>query len=444
MKDLSAFQLIFIAVVLLMIILAGLILTGVIPVGKLGERGEKAVTLTVWGSLPKTALAKAIFDFNNNYKKFYALKYTYKDERTYEAELLDAMAAGTGPDIFLLTQDLILKHKDKAYIIPFETYDERTFRDTFLEEAELFITDEGIVAVPFAIDPIIMYWNRDLFSKAGVAAPPEYWEELVEAIQNLTEIDRVGNVLQSGVAMGEFDNVNNAKEIFSFLVMQGDNDIINPKTLEIDFGKSIFEKAGSFTSINAAENALRFYTEFSNPSKLSYCWNRALSDSKDAFIAGKLGIYFGYASEYEELKKSNPHLNFDVATVPQIKDSSVQATFGKVYAFAAPRRANPYMISKALGSIFNFVNPVNFRGDKEEYKLVPVQRSLLKAGTINPILSVSYKAAVQSRAWLEPDPAAVSDIFKSMIESVTTGKKDVKKAINDAKTLIKVELDKVK
>src|SRR5690606_38217983 len=85
------------------------------------------------------------------------------------------------------------------------------------------------------------------------------------------------------------------------------------------------------------ESALRFYTNFSNPSQESYSWNAALRNSRDAFLAGELAIYFGYASEIQGLRQQNPNLNFDAALMPQTRDVATTMTFGKMYGFAIAR-----------------------------------------------------------------------------------------------------------
>jgi hypothetical protein len=64
--------------------------------------------------------------------------------------------------------------------------------------------------------------------------------------------------------------------------------------------------------------------------------------------------------------------------------------------------------------------------------LPPGRRDLLSQNIEDPALSVFYKSAIKSRAWLEPDPQKVSDLFSSMIENVITGKKKISDSISDA------------
>ena len=103
------------------------------------------------------------------------------------------------------------------------------------------------------------------------------------------------------------------------LILQTGNDIIE----RTDEGlESVINRAVDITG-SPAESAVRFFMEFSNPSKRTHSWNRGMPESKDTFSAGDLAVYFGLASELSDISLKTPHLNFDVAVVPQIRDSNL-------------------------------------------------------------------------------------------------------------------------
>ena len=60
--------------------------------------------------------------------------------------------------------------------------------------------------------------------------------------------------------------------------------------------------AQSSSGINPAEEALSFFTQFADPSKDIYSWNRALPSADSAFLAKNLAFYFGSASETPSLR----------------------------------------------------------------------------------------------------------------------------------------------
>jgi len=160
------------------------------------------------------------------------------------------------------------------------------------------------------------------------------------------------------------------------------------------------------------------------------------------FSSGKLAMYFGFSSEYAEMEQRNPHLNFDVALVPQIKNAPFSATFGTIYGLSISK--NSPNVNMGIKAIFGFIEDDVLAELERGTGLAPVKRSLLAKNDTDPLFSVFYKSALQARAWLEPDSRKVSDIFKRMIDSVNTGQKSVSGSVGDAKTLLRAEIAKIK
>src|SRR5690606_20060493 len=114
-----------------------------------------------------------------------------------------------------IPDDLLVKHSDKLFPIPFENLSIRDFRDRFVSGGEIFLSNSGSLGLPLLVDPMVMYYNRDLFASSSVALPPANWAEVNQIVPLLSKIDARNNVLQSAISFGEFDNVNNAKDIFA-------------------------------------------------------------------------------------------------------------------------------------------------------------------------------------------------------------------------------------
>jgi len=420
----SKFQIIIIAVCVIAVLVAVLIFAGVLPGFKKGA-GGKAVEISMWGIFPEGKIRTLISDFNETNRDFFKINYSEKKSSDYENELINNLAAGSGPDIWVLTQDLILKDKDKVYPIPFASYPERNYRDNFIDSADLFISGQNIIGLPLAVDPIVLYWNKDLFSSNSISRPPQYWDEFLVDVQNLVKRDGAGNITQAGAALGEFQNVRNAKEILSMFILQADNPIVKSDTLNVVLG----ERGGNL--FDPTESAVRFFNEFSNPGKTSYSWNKALPDSDKMFIAGSLAMYFGYASELENIKAKNPHLNFDIAEVPQIRDGKIKATFARMYSLVISKKSP--QVQAAFSALLKLIDKDFSKSFSEAIGLGPARRDVLAGGTGDTFLSTVYKSTIMSRAWLEPDPAQVSEIFKNMVESSATGQLKISEAVRDAK-----------
>ncbi|MBU6430805.1 MAG: extracellular solute-binding protein [Patescibacteria group bacterium] len=382
--------------------------------------------ITLWGTIPESLFVKYLDSVNLNRKNKVLIKYVAKEASSFDAEFVEALASGTGPDAILLPQDSILRHKDKIYPIPYGTLSERAFKDTFIQEAELYLFPEGIIALPFTIDPLVMYWNRDIFTDALMAQAPSYWDEFPSLVGKITKVDSQLNILRSAAALGEFRNIASAKEIISMLIFQAGNPIVKN-----DNGKTTAVLSDRMDSaIPPSEAALRFYAEFSNPSKTSYSWNRALPLSTSYFLSGDLAVYFGFASEFDGIKIKNPNLNFDVAVVPQRRGANTKTTFGAMQGFALVKSSKK--LSSAWSAISTLANKDNLSLWTKTSGLPPVRRDLLSAGSADPVGSVFYASAIISKGWLDPNKEETNAVFQNMVESIISGKSMLDEAVHQA------------
>ena len=105
--------------------------------------------------------------------------YTQHSLDTLDIDLANAIAQGSGPDLVILPESHILKNSKLFASIPYSLISERTFDDTFTQAGDIFLTDNGIAALPFLVDPLVMYWNKDIFATAGVPTPPTTWNDLL-------------------------------------------------------------------------------------------------------------------------------------------------------------------------------------------------------------------------------------------------------------------------
>jgi ABC-type glycerol-3-phosphate transport system substrate-binding protein len=423
--------------------LAILIAVGVFAFGKASNSGEVA-NVTIWGTLPDTTVQTFLQRTEtNNILSTAKVKVTYvaKQASTFDQELAEAIASGKGPDAVMISQDAALQYLDKIVQIPYSSFSERDFKDTYVQEAELFLTETGIEALPFTIDPMVMYWNRTMFTNAGLANPPTLWSQLYSpdgVIAKINKVDVNHNILKTALALGTHGNISHAKDILSLLMFQAGSPIVERGQTGVL--RSAFSNSNSSIVQNGGSAALNFYTQFADPAKSFYSWNTGLPLSRDAFVAGDLALYFGYASELNNLVARNPNLNFDVALVPQSQSSSVNITFGKVYGLAILKStASVTGTARALIALTNS-SAQNIWSNSSGFP--PVTRDLLAQKPTNPFMAVFYTAALQSRGWLDPNRTGTDAIFGDMINSVLSGGKRPEGAINDAGAGLSQLLDK--
>ncbi len=380
-----------------------------------GGGGNAIGPVVIWGTHDPTAFATVLRQAAENESRLAQVSYVQKDASTYVEMLTEALASGTGPDLYLLRQDYVIRDSGKIVPIPYDRIGKSQFEDTFVEAGRPYLGESGVFAVPLFIDPMVMYWNRDLFASAGLAKPPQYWDEFTEAAQRMVKKDVTGAIQKAIIALGEYQNVEHAKDILALLIQQAGGQI----TLRDATGRLVPAlSARTAGATQATESALRFYTEFADPSKVDYSWNRSLPISRAAFSAGDLAVYFGYASEARFLARSNPNLNFALAPMPQIRGSARVSGIARVYALATTRGSKKPEaamtvasllagkdISRALSIALGVPSARrDVIGEREEDENQVVERESLIA-----------------RSWLDPDPEKTEAIFRAMIESVTSG-----------------------
>src|SRR3989338_9726072 len=92
----NTFQIISIAVFLIIAVVAVLVFAGVLPGFRAGIGGYKTVSLNLWGTIPKDLMDRFLSEFQKENKKI-DIKYIRKQKENYETDLINALAAGAGP-----------------------------------------------------------------------------------------------------------------------------------------------------------------------------------------------------------------------------------------------------------------------------------------------------------------------------------------------------------
>lgn len=406
-------------------VIAMLIFSGVLP-GFKAKTGGTGGTVVVWSPYPgSNELTAYVADFNKKNSSSVNLVYVSKNAETYENDLIEALATGAGPDIFFLPDNLIIKHQDKVFPIPYQTYPLRTFKDTFADAGEIFLADIGVIAFPVAINPLVMYYNRDLFSQASVSVIPKTWTDFVGASQSITKLDTNNNIIQSGLAFGEFLNVSNARDIILLLLNQAGNPVIS--RIGDKYVSSLSDSFG--VSPTPTEATFAFFTQFADQAKTAYSWNKSLPEAKDSFTAGKLATYFGFANELADLRVKNPHLNLDVSVVPQ-KNENSKVTYGRVMGLAISRNSkNP---AGAASAIYLLTDKDNDTIMANLIGWVPARRDLLGLAQADPFNDVFYKSAIVARGFTDPNYAGTLRIFKNIAQAFQIGLTVTTQALSDA------------
>lgn len=425
MKKLSTFEIVLIIIFIALALLAALIFSQIIPVGSKGKSNVAVGNVTLWSTWSSQDLQSLIGVFNQNNQTF-TLTYKQKNPATFNNDLLEALASGTGPDLVILPQQSIIGLDRRLFHIPFTTFPQATYLNTYIQGGSIFLAPDGIIGFPMTVDPLIMYYNRNMLDAANIPIPPSTWDELTADVPLITRKDASGNFTRSAVAFGTFANVLHAKDIIATLLLQAGNPIVIRNTpTQISPRRFITSLEGSSgSSSNSIETILNFYTQFSDPLKSdTYSWNNTFSSDRDAFIHEDLAFYFGSASELPIIASKNPNLNFNVAPVPQQKNTKLPITFGTVQAVAMMKTShNPataLVAAQLLSSKDFLLNLIPIM--QQSVPIAPARRDMIS--TIPPTLwgSVFYTSAFRAQGWLDPGEDQSNAIFKTLFDDIARG-----------------------
>jgi multiple sugar transport system substrate-binding protein len=109
------------------------------------------------------------------------------------ARLSTSFAGGTPPDLFLLNYRFYAQFAARGVLEAIEDRvdDSDVFQqeDFYKEAMDAFRFDDKLTCLPQNISSLVVYYNKDLFQKSGVAAPKEgwKWDDMVAAAKKLTK-----------------------------------------------------------------------------------------------------------------------------------------------------------------------------------------------------------------------------------------------------------------
>ncbi len=356
------------------------------------------------------------------------VNYYKKNIDSYEKELIDALAAGRGPDIFSIHNTWLPKHKDKLAPAPDSLISPVRFNEVFVDVAGQDFIDEGkVYALPLSVDSLALFYNKDLFNSAGLTSAPKTWADFNSAVEKLVKRDAKNNILQAGAAIGTAKNINRSTDILMALMLQSGAKMVNDDKSEASFNQNLTSAGANF---NPGQQALIFYTNFANPLLRVYTWNSSQHYSMDAFVEGQAAMMLNYAYNVPLIRARSPHLDFGVAALPQISQNSRKVSFANYWGQAVSQS------STNQGEAWRFIAWLSSQENSREYlsatKKPAARRDLIDEQKTDADLGVFAEQSLYAKSWWEVDNLAIEGIFAEMIESMVAGRSTMNDALERA------------
>jgi len=206
------------------------------------------------------------------------VKHTHVPYDDFRLKIAAAIPAGQGPDVVQLFYGWLQDYLKAKLLqpLPAEQFPAAEIERDFFPLVKQMKVDGQYYAVPTAVRSLALFWNKKLFTEAGLdpAKPPQTLDELLAMAQKLTKRDGGGNLLQAGIAldMGLQDH----HWIREVLIRQ--------------MGGQPYSADGKSVAYNnaAGHRAVGWYTDLATKQKVGEFG--FMTDGVTAFKAGKAGL----------------------------------------------------------------------------------------------------------------------------------------------------------
>ncbi len=395
-----------------------------------GGGNAQKVTIKIWKPFVDTDKMQPIITaFQQKYPNV-TIEYTKKNIENYESDLLDALAARRGPDIYSINNTWLPRYIDKSSPAPDKLYTIKEYKDTYVDVlANDLIKDNKIYGTALWVDSLGLYYNKDLLGTAGIATPAKTWLELAQHVRRITRQGATGYFDRSGVAIGTNKNVNRGVDIVYLLMLQAG---VVPWSADGSIPQFANPVTRAGNSVNPGIEAVNFYTSFSNPNTENYTWNENSDYSVDAFANGRAAYLYGYSYTRGQINSKAPNLNYDVTGVPQYNLSNPSVNYANYFAEVVSNQ------SEVKDWAWNFLKFATSKEVLDKYyntdKEPSSRRDLIELQSQDTEIGVFAHANLTAKSFYKADEIKFDGIIAEMIDNIVLKGQPVDQALSQAQS----------
>jgi len=316
---------------------------------------------------------------------------------------------GERPDLMIMHVDQIPTYVSKGQLAPMESLAEAAGikKEDYVEAPVEYSTIDGKwYGIPLDIHPLVMYYNKDLFEKAGIAAPPTNMAEFEDAIQKLTDPG-------AGVYGYVLPTLWPQQFIFPTLVWQNGGELWNgtdvaynsPEAVEmVKWMRSLVDRGISPGNVQQdGENTL--------------------------FLQGKNAIQFN--GPWMKGQFDEAGINYGIAPMPQLGKAK-QAVYAGSHSFVIPATLTDQAELDAVGDFLKYVasNSIDWAKSGQALASKPMLDSAEFKALPNSAIADSF-SYVQFAPNVLNWPTIAEPIWGEL-SSALLGEKDPQQAMDDA------------
>lgn len=381
---------------------------------KSNKSSDGVVELTYWGPLsgPDGPIMKKIVeDFNKSQDQYKVNFQIIPQTEYYKTVDLAFNGEKSIPEFMIMHGDQIATYARKGTLKELDSImGDKLSKDEYHPKGwEAATVDDKLYAVPLDIQPLMLYWNKDLFKEVGLDpdSPPTTREEFLDYAQKLTKKDKN----QYGFVV---PTLWPQQFIFPTIVAQNGGEFLNNGKID-------------FTS-DAVVNALQFEKDLINKYKVSP--SDVQQDGEvTMFIQGKNAMHLNGPWMLKQWQDAG--INFGVAPVPQL-GTEQQAVYANSHNFVIPKDVS----DEKVAGVVAFIKYIQQNGIAwAESGQAPASKAVYESEEFKKMDQQPQVAKQFDTATVSPDVENWGQITSPLWEAVNKvllGQSDVTDALKEA------------
>ncbi|MBN2306784.1 extracellular solute-binding protein [Candidatus Peregrinibacteria bacterium] len=421
--------------------------------------------LDLWVVYDNTdAFREQVQAFQSNFSGLVVRTKKFTNLEEYEDLVINEIAEGEGPDVFMVHNSWMPKHYKKLYPLPLDqpiVMNAELFRQTFFQAAaDDLIIDEQVYGMPLAIDNLAIFYNKQHFKDliATSDKPGALWEEIQEQVTTLTKRNNSPERFAlAGIALGRADNISSAVDILYALMLE-----FGVQFYDEEEERAIFATGGGITGDNPGVAALELFTSYGLPSYRNYSWNEYITGFApdeheiNPFVRGKVSMIIGYPYLYSEIeagiqeqqKSGGQHIDLEdvgIASFPQLV-SGAEATSRHTYASYFPLVvARTTDMPAEAWSLVQFLTSADALQTYHKITNRPTSRKdMVSEQQTEPLFGTFAFQAPFAKSFKIFDDSAYRKVFSDAIQEVIDNVATAQQALNTAQQKITCIVQKEK
>lgn len=415
-------------------------------------------TVTVWLPFDEVSTYNQISQAFIKANPTVALDVKYiqaKDSQSYEAQVVNAIANGNGPDVWMVRNDWIPKHIDKsapAFSAAKGSDPVVTLKQNIIDSVVDANTFNGkLYGLPMSADTLAVIYNADFYNayvgaatndqqKAALAKMATTWNDLKLQVEAVSKVSGA-TISRSGLAIGTASNTFGSVDVLSAFLAESGATVLSDDKKSVAFNLAVTSTDGA---IFPATNTLDYYTSFAKSSSPNYSWNTTLGDPIVAFLNQKTGAIIGYYSTLQQIMAQNPKFSIQVAPLVQASDSAVKSRtdYGNSWSLVVNKNSANTAVD------WSYLSYLSNRDVQDQYVQatgrLPITRSTTQP-TLDQVLTTASRAAAvfETQLWTmkslyKPEWQQVNQILEDTVNLVISSGQSPQTSVDTAASRFKV------